>query len=315
VRSALSLTLCSYLIILAGCADAPADGTTVQEQLTDGTDELSAALVDTDWHWAYYTAALGGDYDTWLTFDGGGNARWTREFWVYDYAEGGSSYPVESVVGQYSHGPFNRVDVVFEDPSDPARTRTKSGAPAEFYFTGAVSQTLPKLAYDDGVEVLTAVGHGLTTRAFAATGLNQWRSEYGHQDGSRTHDAVVTVDIDFDADECSMVLHLELSAEVDGMRYQADETTPALPCRFERVQEGIFAINDSLINHDDRASLLEELGGEERHGAVLYYKLTEAMQFLYFRPNATPHLLLPNGNNVVQDAWWTPRKLPAIDGV
>jgi hypothetical protein len=52
------------------------------------------------------------------------------------------------------------------------------------------------------------------------------------------------------------------------------------------------------------------MGTDQHHGDALYYKLTEAMQYLYFRANASPHLLLPNGNNIAEDAWWTPKSAP-----
>ena len=60
--------------------------------------ELEAELAGTDWHWAYYTAALGGDRDTWLSFDGADGVTETVQRWVYD-GDGQSSDPVTRQVG------------------------------------------------------------------------------------------------------------------------------------------------------------------------------------------------------------------------
>ena len=282
-------------VLLAGCAELPETGAAAPVE----PSQLEAELAEADWHWAYYTAALGGDRDTWLSFDGAGGVTETEtvQSWVYD-GDGESSYPVTRRVGTYT------VD-------EAARVSLSYGAGKRVYFTAHVAPDAPEMSWSDGQQVFKTRDAAMTTRALRSLGDNRWGCSFGDQDAETGRDITVTVTVDPSASVCVMDILVALEVRKPEGAAAAEVTYPGVPCRVVELDFGRAIVADDLLTSDGRGGLITE-GPPIDEG--LYYPIMYAIQPVLFQVNTSPGVLLPNANNFDEEAWWAPRALPGSGG-
>ncbi|MFT7624418.1 MAG: hypothetical protein ACI9WU_003605 [Myxococcota bacterium] len=229
------------LVILAmgciGCGTDHTSGTIIN------AEALESELAGDDWHWSYVTAALGGDRDTWLSCDGVGGVTETLRRWVVD-DEGDSSYPVTTRGGHYTVDSAGRVQLTYPGVDGGERTET---------FTASVAADTPVFGYEEGVPTIKGRGRGMTTRAFVATGGDQWTTGFGWTEGAGTHQTDVTITLDMGAAVCVMTVRVVMLRRDAAGERAADETFTDVPCRFEQADVGLAAIADSLRTVEGRA--------------------------------------------------------------
>ena len=193
------------LLLLAGvaaigCATESEPGSVVDANSPDAAT-LSAQLRDSNWLFAYYTAALGGDRKHWLVF--GGEDAFTRIDWAWVYDGDGHTYPTNHWVGSYEVQEGREVSVRWSEGT----------VEYEQSFLAAVLEEAPRL-YGRDPTTLPTRGRSLTTRAYVPIGPDRWQTRFGS--GATGANTVTsswsrsTVTIARDGEECSLTVVVEV---------------------------------------------------------------------------------------------------------